>query len=796
MDLRSALSGLLLRMCLLLALIAVVSVLVGWFAWHLVIDVEQRVAPVAQTTGHLQEELSQVETLAGRLVLADDRNRDAVEAALSTAVQEVAASISRLLALNAGDGTARFHELDGHLTALRQSQRTAATALHTTAGAADRVSAAVTRAAEQVEALTRAINDLRTGLQGKLRQAESNYRSSNQVVVKLGVIVMDFHQIRWAAEQSLNHLVSADDGDARIATLTAAIEAIAADPTVSNSQRLHDAAVAARSDLTAGLKNATSDGGSQVHEALARITALEDDIATWTTGLGQDATRYNQQLQTLIRMMSLANALAVRASACTGAARTLESLTARIRLTDTAPAVTALQKQIAAQTEVAATTLKTITEGLATLNEFALPRDMDTVTAAVGGVREALAPTTSAIDGNDGLVQAQLGLIDARAHGQQALDDAAQAVAAFVRDNHDRLATAEAAEKAALGKIVQATAAGPVAVGALAALAALLSWRFTRRARREVQMREDEADTRQARLGHLVAAMQPEAARLNHSATDLDRIARGLSQGAQDTRTQATTVNNDVQMVSDNLRSIAAAAEEMNSSTVAIAKNAQDAAAVAGEAVTLGKESDVTMSALKALVDDIRTVSNGITKIAQQTNLLALNAQIEASRAGDAGRGFSVVAQEVKRLAQFSHEKVAEVDDKVTRIEAGMVRASSSLSRMCDIVTHIQGLQVSVAAAVEEQSATTREIARQMSDALTRTEAVAETSGRLTQGADHTATDAEQTLTSAANLSTMAGHLAALAKGGEASPTSVAADHAGSPAEKNVTSGVLAQPAG
>lgn len=230
---------------------------------------------------------------------------------------------------------------------------------------------------------------------------------------------------------------------------------------------------------------------------------------------------------------------------------------------------------------------------------------------------------------------------------------------------------------------------------------------------------------------------------------------------------QAAAVNGDVQQVSDNLRSIAAAAEEMSSSTTAIASNAQDAAGVAREAVTLARESDSTMGTLKNLVEGIRSVSASITKIAQQTNLLALNAQIEASRAGEAGRGFAVVAQEVKRLAQFSHEKVAEVEQKIAGIDNGMTQASATLTRMAQIVQQIEGLQVSVAAAVEEQSATTKEIARQMSEALQRTQSVGETAGRLTTGADTTAAEAERTRTAASALQGMAGHLSTLVASGD-----------------------------
>jgi methyl-accepting chemotaxis protein len=301
-----------------------------------------------------------------------------------------------------------------------------------------------------------------------------------------------------------------------------------------------------------------------------------------------------------------------------------------------------------------------------------------------------------------------------------------------------------------------------VVVGALALLAGILAWRFTRRAQREVAAREAEAGERQERLARLVDGMRPETATLNHAANDLDRIAGGLLSGAESTRTQAGVADREAQTISDNLRGIAAAAEEMSASTGAIAQNAQEAAGVAQQAVESTQACDITMRQLRTLVDGIRTIAHGITKIASQTNLLALNAQIEASRAGEAGRGFAVVAQEVKRLAQFSHEKADEVTGKVAAIESGMGDATTSLDRVRDIVGQIQNLQTSVAAAVEEQSATTQEMSRQLNAALGGAQQVASVTADLTTGANATAAQASHTRESAAALTRLAANLAGL----------------------------------
>ncbi len=771
MDLRSALGGLLRRTCLLLALIAIVSAIVGWFTITMVSDVEERVAPVARATSHLQEELAQVETLAGRLMLLGPASRPEVEQVLAGIVSKAGKSLAELHALGAGDDRQQFAALTTHLEQLHQALKDADLADTAAVAAAQHVSTSVTDTVGRVDGLTKTINDLRTGLQAKLRQAEALYRRSNQVTVKLNTVMMHFRQVRWSTDQGVHGLVKPAEAVLQITGQCDAIIKIAEDATVSNSQRLREAATATHDELNGLLGNVTPATKEAVQPILERTAVLEGEIQVWIDELQQEAGRQNQQLQLLIRMMSLTNSLAVRASTCTGAARNLETITARMRLATASDAITALTKEATAQSEVVTATLAAIAEGLGNLKETALPRDLELVTAAIAGVRDGLQPTSNAITGKDGLVTAQQGLLAARHTGREAILAAAKAIADFARMNHQRLSEAEAAEQGAINHIRLATRVSPVVVTLLALLAGFLAWRFTRRAQREVQEREAEADERQANLTRLLEGMKPETVRLSGSAGDLDRIAKELLAGAQITKSQSTTVDHDAQQINDNLRSIAAAAEEMSASTTSIAQNAQEAAGVAQQAVALARESDTTMHQLRSLVDGIRAITHGITKIAQQTNLLALNAQIESARAGEAGRGFAVVAQEVKRLAQFSHEKADEVELKVSAIESGMVQASTSLEKVREIVGHIQGLQASVAAAVEEQSATTNEMSRQMNAALVSAQQVASVTGQLTTGADTTAQQAAHTRQSAAALADMASHLAGLIKGDSNSAT-------------------------
>jgi methyl-accepting chemotaxis protein len=768
MDLRSALGGLLRRTCILLILIAVISGIVGWFTLTMVSDVVDRVAPLSQKSSHLQEEIAQVETLAGRLILLGPENRPEVEKELADTIGKASTSLAQLHELGAGDDRPQFAALTKNLEQFQLALREAEAADTAATAATQRVSKSVSDTVVRVEELTKSIGELRTGFQARLRQVEGLYRRANQITVKFATILMHFRQTRWSTSQGVHGQITPSEAVQQITDQCNAIYQIAEDATLSNSQRLRDAATTTRDELTALMSNPNQATAANVQPILERTLALEGEIQVWSNDLQVEAGRQNQQLQLLLRMMSLANSLAVRTANCAIAARSLETITARMRLATSEEAITALSKDAKTQTELANSTLTAITEGLENMKETALPRYLELVTVAMAAVREGLPPTTNALFGNNGLVSAQRGLLAAQNSGRQALLAAAKAVADFAKMNHQRLANAEAAEHKAMSNITFATRLSPVIVTLLALLAGFLAWRFTSKAQREVHNREAEATMRQSKMTNLLDGMKPDTAHLSISASDLEIIAKDLLAGAQNTKKQSANVDQDAQKISENLNSIAAAAEEMSASTASIAQNAQEAANVAQQAVGLARESDTTMQQLRTLVDGIRAITQGITKIAEQTNLLALNAQIESARAGDAGRGFAIVAQEVKRLAQFSHEKAGEVGEKVSAIETGMTKASSSLDKVREIVNHIQSLQTTVAAAVEEQSATTNEMSRQMNDARASAQQVASVTGQLTTGADTTAQQAAKTRESSAALTDMANRLAGLIKGDNA----------------------------
>jgi methyl-accepting chemotaxis protein len=201
---------------------------------------------------------------------------------------------------------------------------------------------------------------------------------------------------------------------------------------------------------------------------------------------------------------------------------------------------------------------------------------------------------------------------------------------------------------------------------------------------------------------------------------------------------------------------VAAAAEQLNASIKEIAKNAAEAALVAEHAVQSIEITNVTVSKLGDSSAEIGNVVKVITSIAQQTNLLALNATIEAARAGEAGKGFAVVANEVKELAKETAKATEDISLKIETIQGDTKAAVSAISEISGIIKQINEFQASIASAVEEQSATTNEIGRNVTEAAKGSTDIAENITGVAQTARNTASGASDSQKASAELSNLA----------------------------------------
>lgn len=243
------------------------------------------------------------------------------------------------------------------------------------------------------------------------------------------------------------------------------------------------------------------------------------------------------------------------------------------------------------------------------------------------------------------------------------------------------------------------------------------------------------------------------------SATQVAGASTQAQHAIERTAAESSEVEDAAQQIASAVQALAAATEQMTTSIHEIADSAATAAGVAHDAVQTADGTTTVVTRLQNSTKAIEASSKAITAIADQTNLLALNATIEAARAGEAGKGFAVVAGEVKELAAQTGRATEQITAQVMAIENDTNGTSAAIVQIQQVINTISDLQSTIAAAVEQQSATAAEMSRQGSRAAADTEAVGT---RLTTVAGLTANvrqDITQTDNAASTLAAAATEL-------------------------------------
>jgi methyl-accepting chemotaxis protein len=243
------------------------------------------------------------------------------------------------------------------------------------------------------------------------------------------------------------------------------------------------------------------------------------------------------------------------------------------------------------------------------------------------------------------------------------------------------------------------------------------------------------------------------------AATELEATAGTLTSTAEVTQELSGIVASASEEASTNVQSVATATEVMTSSVTEISRQVQESARIAGEAVAQAKKTDSRINALSQAAGRIGDVVKLITAIAEQTNLLALNATIEAARAGEAGRGFAVVASEVKALASQTAKATEEIGTQIGAMQAATGESVAAIKEIGGTIGRISEIASTIAAAVEEQGAATTEIARNVERAAQGTAEVATKITDVNRGAGETGSASAQVLASAQSLSRDSNHL-------------------------------------
>jgi methyl-accepting chemotaxis protein len=218
---------------------------------------------------------------------------------------------------------------------------------------------------------------------------------------------------------------------------------------------------------------------------------------------------------------------------------------------------------------------------------------------------------------------------------------------------------------------------------------------------------------------------------LTSSSNELAGVSQQLSSSARDTSSKAATVatateemnanfhsvSSAMEQSSSNIQTVASAAEEMTATVSEIAQNTERARSITETAVQQSRQASEKMVALGDAARKIGRVTEMINEISEQTNLLALNATIEAARAGDAGKGFAVVANEIKELARQTATATGDIRDQIEEMQNTTNTSVKDIDSISRIIAEINDVIAGIAAAVEEQSATTGDIASSISQA-------------------------------------------------------------------------------
>jgi len=256
-----------------------------------------------------------------------------------------------------------------------------------------------------------------------------------------------------------------------------------------------------------------------------------------------------------------------------------------------------------------------------------------------------------------------------------------------------------------------------------------------------------------------VAAIAGNAQALAGASEELSAVSTEMSANAEETAAQAGVVSAASEQVSKNVQTVATGTEEMSASIREIAKNASEAAKVAQSAVQVATAANASVAKLGESSAEIGKVIKVITSIAEQTNLLALNATIEAARAGEAGKGFAVVANEVKELAKETAKATEEIGQKIEAIQVDTQGAVEAIKQIGEVINKVNDISSTIAGAVEEQTATTNEMGRNVAEAAKGSSEIAQNITTVAQAAGSTTEGAGNAQKAASELALMAAEL-------------------------------------
>lgn len=254
----------------------------------------------------------------------------------------------------------------------------------------------------------------------------------------------------------------------------------------------------------------------------------------------------------------------------------------------------------------------------------------------------------------------------------------------------------------------------------------------------------------------LVESLKEAAVQVSSASEEVAATSREMEGNAQGANAEASQAAAAGEEISAGVRQVAHSSEELRSSIGEISENMNNTSKLVNKTLVEAEEADKKMTQLSSSSKEIGDVIKVINSIAQQTNLLALNATIEAARAGDAGRGFSVVANEVKELANQTAAATEEITKKIVAIQEDTKSSVDAIKVISSSIQQVNDFASQISAAVQEQNATTDELTRISNEASEGVNGISQNIKAVSETSNQTANNAQQLVEASRGMTSLA----------------------------------------